>query len=80
MVVAAGNEGIDAAARSPARAERAFTVGGIEINSDKRDAESNFGSVVNVYAPGTGITSCGIGEDYFDYRTGTSHAAPHVTG
>jgi len=79
-VVSAGNDGKDASLSSPAGAERAFTVGAIELNSDKRPDWSNFGSAVNIYAPGTGITSCGINGDYFDYRTGTSHSAPHVTG
>jgi len=79
-VVSAGNTGIDAALRSPAGAKRAFTVGAIELNTDKRPDWSNFGSVVNVYAPGTGITSAGIGEDDYTYMDGTSHSAPHVAG
>ncbi|YCM43042.1 S8 family serine peptidase [Verrucomicrobiaceae bacterium 227] len=49
---------------------------------DKLSDFSNFGSTtVDLAAPGTAIWSCGAGSDSsYEYRTGTSMAAPHVSG
>ncbi|KAG6822492.1 Basic amino-acid permease, partial [Arthromyces matolae] len=58
--VAAGNSGIDAGYTSPARAPSAITVGATDI-TDFRAWYSNYGSVVDVFAPGTDITSAWIG-------------------
>ncbi|KAK0196709.1 serine protease [Armillaria mellea] len=80
VVVAAGNQNIDASGRSPARVEQAITVGSSTI-SDARSSLSNFGSVVDVFAPGQIITSTGIGQvNAIAVSSGTSMAAPHVTG
>jgi len=79
VVVAAGNQGVDAAERSPAGAESAFAVGAIGF-ADNGCGWSNHGDAVNVYAPGTGITSCGLKPDHYAYMDGTSQATPHVAG
>jgi subtilisin family serine protease len=78
----ANNNGIpvDAGTQSPARVTEAITVGATDI-SDARASFSNFGSVLDVFAPGVGITS-----DYNSSDTatavfdGTSMATPHVAG
>ena len=80
VVVAAGNNNLDACNYSPARATKAITVGAT-YNADQKAGYSNFGSCVDVWAPGTGITSVSYAND-FDARSmsGTSMASPHVTG
>ena len=78
--VAAGNSNANACNYSPASAATAITVGATTI-SDARASFSNFGSCVDIFAPGDTITS-----DYFSSDTGTatmsgtSMATPHVTG
>ncbi|PPQ92426.1 hypothetical protein CVT25_008647 [Psilocybe cyanescens] len=60
VVVAAGNSNTNAANTSPARAPSAITVGASAID-DVRSSFSNYGAVVDIFAPGTGITSTWIG-------------------
>jgi subtilisin family serine protease len=78
--IAAGNSNTDASTSSPARVAAAITVGSSTIN-DARSSFSNFGSVVDIFAPGSSIVS-----DWFSSDTatatlsGTSMATPHVTG
>jgi subtilisin family serine protease len=78
--VAAGNSNTNAANSSPARVAEAITVGSSTIN-DARSSFSNFGSVVDVFAPGSSIQST-----WFTSNTatatlsGTSMASPHVAG
>lgn len=80
VVVAAGNSNADACATSPASATSALTVGAT-ISSDSRASYSNFGSCLDVFAPGSGITST-----YYTSTSatatlsGTSMASPHVAG
>ncbi len=80
FVVAAGNDGRDACGYSPARARNAITVGAT-TTTDVRATYSNFGSCLDIFAPGSGITSA-----WFTSSTatstisGTSMAAPHVAG
>jgi aqualysin 1 len=78
--IAAGNESTDACTRSPARAPNALTVGAIN-QGDMRRGTSNFGTCVDLFAPGGLITSAGFVDDT-GARTisGTSMAAPHVAG
>jgi subtilisin family serine protease len=80
--LAAGNEAADACGSSPAR------VGGITPGvfvvgaSDSSDAEasfSNFGSCVDIWAPGVGVVSTRSGGGLLTL-SGTSMSAPHVTG
>ena len=56
MVVAAGNSNVDACTFSPASEPLAITVGAT-TETDARAGFSNFGSCVDVYAPGTNIKS-----------------------
>jgi hypothetical protein len=79
-VLAAGNETDDARNYSPPRVEEGITVGATDT-SDNRAWFSNFGPVLDVFAPGVGITSAGIGSDTdTKMDSGTSMAAPHVAG
>ena len=79
-VVAAGNDAVDASAQSPARVAEAITVGATSTN-DVRAGFSNFGPLLDVFAPGTGIISAGISSDTASASlSGTSMASPHVAG
>ncbi|MBT2389120.1 S8 family peptidase [Streptomyces maoxianensis] len=80
FAVAAGNESADASQGSPARVKEAITV----ASSTKEDAQSefsNFGAVVDIYAPGSDITSAWNDSDEGTKTiSGTSMATPHVVG
>ena len=79
-VVAAGNGNSDASAYSPAGLPEAITVGATD-KLDGRAEFSNYGSVLDVFAPGVSIPSAWIGSDVMiATASGTSMAAPHVTG
>lgn len=79
--VAAGNSNRDACKFSPARAAAAITVGAT-TSSDARASYSNYGKCVDIFAPGSSITSAWIGSSNTATNTisGTSMATPHVTG
>lgn len=78
--VAAGNENIQACTRSPARVAEALTVGSVTSN-DSKSTFSNVGSCVDLFAPGSQITSAGHGSNSsFKTLDGTSMATPHVAG
>jgi len=80
MVVAAGNSTDDACKYSPASEPSAITVGAT-TKSDAQATYSNFGSCVDLYAPGSSITSAWIGSPTATNSiSGTSMATPHVTG
>jgi subtilisin family serine protease len=79
-VVAAGNAGADACTASPARAPAAITVGAT-TSTDARAVFSNFGSCVDLFAPGASITSAWNGGDtQTAVLSGTSMATPHAAG
>ena len=79
-VVAAGNSNADACTESPARVKQALTVGASTIN-DARASYSNIGSCVDVFAPGSGITSTwNTSDTATNTLSGTSMASPHVAG
>ncbi len=78
MVVAAGNA--NAANYSPARTLEAITVGAT-TSSDARASYSNFGSVLDIFAPGSSIVSAGVSSSTaIASLSGTSMASPHVAG
>lgn len=80
MVVAAGNSNTDACRSSPARAASAITVGAT-TSSDARASYSNYGSCLDIFAPGSSITSAWYTSNTATSTiSGTSMAAPHVAG
>jgi len=80
FAVAAGNDNANACNYSPARTPGAITVGAT-ANNDARSTFSNFGTCVDVFAPGTSITSAWIGSNTATSTiSGTSMASPHVAG
>jgi subtilisin family serine protease len=80
VVVAGGNNGALACNTSPARAARAITVGATQSN-DFRPAWSNYGTCLDIFAPGVGIKSAWIGSNTASNTiSGTSMASPHVAG
>ena len=80
IAVAAGNSNANACNSSPARAANAITTGST-TQSDARSSFSNFGTCLDIFAPGSGILSA-----WFTSNTatatlsGTSMASPHVAG
>ncbi|HFF8042048.1 S8 family peptidase [Acinetobacter baumannii] len=80
MVVAAGNSNTDACTSSPARVSKAITVAATD-NTDTRASYSNYGSCVDIFAPGSQINSSWIGNNTATkILNGTSMATPHVAG
>jgi subtilisin family serine protease len=78
--IAAGNANQNAANSSPARVTQAITVGAT-TSSDARSSFSNFGSVVDIFAPGSAILSAWRTSDTATATlSGTSMATPHVAG
>jgi subtilisin family serine protease len=80
VAVAAGNSSQDACRSSPASAPSATTVAA-STRDDARASYSNWGSCVDLYAPGSGITSAWYQSDaQLNTISGTSMASPHVAG
>jgi len=80
IAVAAGNSNANACNSSPARAANAITVGAT-TTSDARSSFSNFGTCLDLFAPGSGILSSWFSSDTATATlSGTSMASPHVAG
>lgn len=79
--VAAGNDsGANACNTSPSRVANALTVGST-TTSDARSSFSNIGSCLDLFAPGSGITSAWYTSNTATNTiSGTSMATPHVAG
>ncbi|MFI1396977.1 S8 family peptidase [Streptomyces sp. NPDC020681] len=78
--VAAGNESSDASQGSPSRVKEAITVAS-STKEDEQSSFSNFGEIVDIYAPGSDITSAWNDSDEGTKTiSGTSMATPHVVG
>ncbi|KAK4497133.1 hypothetical protein PRZ48_011583 [Zasmidium cellare] len=80
VAVAAGNENEDASNSSPASTPQACTVAA-STSSDERASFSNYGPLVDIFAPGEDILSSWIGSpSATNTISGTSMACPHVAG
>ena len=76
MVVAAGNNNQDACQHSPAAEPKAIAVGSTTL-ADGRSGFSNWGDCVDVYAPGSAITSAwSTSPEAVHTISGTSMASP----
>ena len=79
-VVSAGNDDKDACSKSPARVPNAITIAAT-TSTDQRSGFSNYGDCVDIFAPGSSITSAWHTSDTAAATSsGTSMAAPHVAG
>ncbi len=78
VAVAAGNENANSCNVSPASASNVVTVAASDT-TDTRASFSNYGSCVETYAPGVGITSTYL-NGAAATLSGTSMASPHVAG
>ena len=78
--IAAGNSNADACSFSPAATVNAITVGSTTI-TDARSSFSNFGTCLDIFAPGSSITSAwNTSDTATNTISGTSMASPHVAG
>ena len=80
VAVAAGNSNANACNSSPARAANAITTGST-TSTDARSSFSNFGTCLDIFAPGSGILSAWFSSNTATATlSGTSMASPHVAG
>ena len=83
VIAAAGNDGTTACNTTPAASPGVISVGASDI-ADKETSWSNYGTCVDMFAPGLDITSAwhfyGSSVNPYAILSGTSMAAPHVTG
>ncbi|MGW0390363.1 S8 family peptidase [Streptomyces sp. NPDC003042] len=78
--VAAGNESTNANTKSPARVAEAITVGAT-TSTDAKASYSNYGTILDIFAPGSSIVSAWNSSDTATNNiSGTSMASPHVAG
>ena len=81
VVVAAGNSNVDACTVSPGSNKVSALTVGATTRTDARASYSNFGSCLDLFAPGSEITSAWhTGTSATNSLSGTSMASPHVAG
>ena len=81
VVVAAGNSNVDGCTVSPGSNKVSALTVGATTNTDARASYSNYGSCLDLFAPGSGITSAWYtGNSATNTLNGTSMASPHVAG
>ncbi|KAF8694410.1 peptidase, partial [Rhizoctonia solani] len=82
FTIAAGNSNVPADGTSPANVKEANTIGAVDSNKNNKKASfSNYGSLIDVWAPGVSITSAWIGSPNAENTiSGTSMATPFVAG
>ncbi|CAK0815228.1 unnamed protein product [Prorocentrum cordatum] len=80
VVVAAGNSNTDACTVTPAFVPSAITVASYD-QSNAKSSFSNYGSCIDVWAPGSSVKSTShSGDTATSTKSGTSMATPHVAG
>ena len=80
FALAAGNDNSNACNTSPARTAEAITVGAT-TSTDARASYSNYGTCLDLFAPGSSITAAWSTSDTATNTiSGTSMATPHVAG
>jgi subtilisin family serine protease len=79
LVTVSGNDGIDKKTTAPGCVRQAITVGSTERNWNAVAAHSNIGKTIDLMAPGAGIRTAALNGN-LAIVTGTSFAAPHVSG
>lgn len=79
VCIAAGNSGIDASFATPAHVVEAITVGAYDINN-VMPTWSNYGSIVDIEAPGVSIVMLSPNTSTLTTMSGTSFSSPHVAG
>ena len=85
LVIAAGNSNVNVSNASPANCNNVVAVAST-TSTGARSSFSNYGTLIDVAAPGSGILSTlnsgtqGPGSESYASYNGTSMAAPHVAG
>lgn len=78
--LSAGNDNASACRHTPGRISAALTIGATD-RYDARASYSNYGSCIDLFAPGSSIVSAGYtGDQASATKSGTSMASPHVAG